>query len=145
MKYRLLLTVVLAVILTGVLVGAVLVSQVHIPAVGNVKTVGIEAFSDANYAVPLTQINWGALSPGETKNFTCYVKSTSNVNASLTVATNNWSPSQAATYITLNWNREGTIIKPGEVLTAIFTIQVSQAVQNVSSFNFDIVITATEA
>ncbi|MCL5877906.1 MAG: hypothetical protein M1540_08870 [Candidatus Bathyarchaeota archaeon] len=85
------------------------------------------------------------MSPGENKTFTCYLKSLSNVNGSLALSVGNWAPTSASNYIILSWNRESYHITPGEVISAVFALQVSSSIQGVTSFSFDVVVTAVEA
>ena len=118
--------------------------QVRIPATGNVKAINIGVYSDQACINALSSIDWGLLAPGENKSVTFYLKSLSNVNASLSLSNGNWAPSIASSYISLSWNRETYHILPGEVLSAILTLQVSSSIQGVSSFNFDAIVTAVE-
>jgi hypothetical protein len=59
------------------------------------------------------------------------------------MATGNWTPPEAANYITLSWNYAGQTLNPSEVLTLTFTLQVSQQITGINKFQFDIMITAT--
>jgi hypothetical protein len=120
------------------------VSQVRIPASGDIKAVGLEVYSDPACTIPLVSIDWGLLNPGETKSVVCYLKSTSNVNASLSLSLAGWDPAHAEEFITLVWNRESAVITPDTVLPAEFTLHVDHTVHGVSSFSFDVVISATE-
>ena len=106
--------------------------------------IGLGVYSDQACTTTLSSIDWGLLEPGGTNTATCYLKSTSNVNASLTLSEGNWAPALASSYISLSWNRESYHVKPGEVVSAILTLQVSSSIQGVNSFSFDAVITAME-
>jgi hypothetical protein len=121
------------------------VPQVRIPASGDIKAVGLEVFSDPACTIPLVSVDWGLLSPGETKSVACYLKSTSNVNASLLLSLAGWDPAEAEEFITLVWDQEGAVITPDTVLPAEFTLHVDSAVHGISSFSFDVVISAVEA
>jgi hypothetical protein len=121
------------------------VPQVRIPASGDIKAVCLEVYSNGACSVPLLSVDWGLLSPGETKSFVCYLKSTSNVNASLLLSLAGWVPAQAEEFITLVWDLEGAVITPDTVLPAEFTLHVDSSVHGVSSFSFDVVISAVEA
>ena len=118
--------------------------QVRIPATGNVKAIDIGVYSDQACVNALSSIDWGLLAPGENKSVTFYLKSLSNVNASLSLSNGNWAPSIAGNYISLSWNRETYHIFPGEVISAVLTLQVSASIQEVSSFSFDAIATAVE-
>jgi hypothetical protein len=127
------------------LVLATCVPQVRIPASGDIKAVGLEVYSDPACTISLVSVDWGLLSPGETKSLVCYLKSTSNVNASLLLSLAGWDPAEAEEYITLVWDQEGAVITPDTVLPAEFTLHVDSAVHGISSFSFDVVISAMEA
>ena len=127
-----------------VMTTAALQSQPKIPATGKIRTVDIAVFSDPTCFVQLTSIDWGLISPGETKNLTIYVKSLSTVDAVLFLGSEDWVPSHSASFIQLSWNRAGTAIKAGEVVSALVSLRVDPAIQNVASFSFIMVFTATE-
>jgi hypothetical protein len=136
---------VLAVMLSLVAAYGLLQVQVRIPATGTVKAIGLGVYSDQACTVALSSIDWGLLSPGESKSYTFYLKSLSTVNASLSLSNGNWEPSIAGSYISLSWNREQYHMAPGEAILAVLTLQVSSLIQGVSSFSFDAVVTAAEA
>ncbi len=118
--------------------------QVRIPATGNIMAIGLGVYSDQACTNTLSSIDWGLLEPGASKTVTCYLKSTSNVNASLALSESNWAPALANSYISISWNRESYHIKPGEVVSAALTLQVSSSIQGVNGFSFDAIITAME-
>jgi hypothetical protein len=90
------------------IVYAVLQAQKTINTYGNVKSLNLQVYQDSACTVVLTQINWGLLEPGQSKSILCYLKSTSTVNASLSLLTSGWNPSNAQNYLLLTWNREGS-------------------------------------
>ena len=146
MKLTIVAAVLVAVaLLASWVVYGVLVVVVRIPAYGNVYGLNLKVFSDQACTQDLTSINWTTLSPGQSRTVTCWLKSISTMNASLTIVPSNWFPVQAANYISLSWDREGYSIVPGEVVAAALTLQVNGAIWNVSSFSFDTVVTAVGA
>ena len=104
--------------------------------------VQIGVYKDADCTEALTSINWGELSPGESKNFTCHIKNQGNMPVTLYMRTENWSPTEAAGYIRLTWDCEGTVLAQGTVVLTTFTLQIDSAIQGVDNFSFDIVIVA---
>lgn len=144
MKQYHLLALCLLILAVSMLVYAVVQFQLRISAFGVVSAVGLEVYSDAECASPLTHIDWGFLAPGESKTVTCHLKSLSTVNAILSLTTDNWNPPYAANYIGVSWNREAALIKPGEVLPAELTLNVDSTVQGISNFNFTIIIAGVE-
>jgi hypothetical protein len=141
---------VLAVLALVVLMGAlaittygILTVQVRIPAVDNIYALNLQVYSDPACTSELSSLNWTTLSPGQTKTVTCYLKSTSTANAVLSMSTADWLPSQAASYLTLSWDREGYSIKPNEVVAAALTLHVDGSIQGITSFGFTVILTAS--
>jgi hypothetical protein len=117
--------------------------QVKIPTVGNIVTVNVAVFSDPACTTQIVMIDWGTLAPDESKTITCYIKSLSNVDSSFAMSAANWNSTQASLYLSVSWNREGYLAKPNEVVPASFTLHVDSAMQNVTGFSFDVIISAT--
>lgn len=118
--------------------------SIKIPAVGKVKGVNIQVYSDSQCSIVLVQIDWGLLSPGENKSFVCYLKSESTVNVVLILAAQDWNPTAAGQYIVLSWNREGFTLQPGQAAEAKLALYVSPSIAGVTSFSFTIIVTASE-
>jgi hypothetical protein len=127
------------------IVYAVLQTQKTINTYGNVKSLNLQVYQDSACTVVLTRIDWGLLESGQSKTVLCYLKSTSNVNATLSLSTLGWNPSNAQNYLRLTWNREGSILQSNQVLNASLTLQVDPSISGVQSFSFNIIITAMEA
>ena len=117
--------------------------QVKIPTIGNIVTVNVAVFSDPACTTQVVMIDWGTLAPGESKTIICYIKSLSNVDSSFSMSAANWNSTQASLYLSVWWNREGYLAKPNEVVPTSFTLHVDSAVQNVTGFSFDVMISAT--
>jgi hypothetical protein len=117
--------------------------QVKIPTIGNVVTMNVTVFSDPACTTQIAMIDWGTLAPGESKIITCYIKSLSNVDSSFSMSAANWNSTQASLYLSVSWNREGYLAKPNEAVPTSFTLHVDSAVQNVTGFSFDVIISAT--
>jgi hypothetical protein len=102
------------------------------------KTVGINVFQNVNLTTPATSINWGMLEPGQTKNSTVYLQSTSNVPITLSIYTANWNPANASRFLTLTWDYKGQAISPSGALPVTFSLAVNASMSGISSFSFDI-------
>jgi len=122
-------------------VGALSQIWVVIPNVAKVKAIGIGVYQDAGCVTRLTEINWGFLEPAETKSFTLYLRSESNVPITLNMTTQNWNPSEAKDFITLTWDREGENLQVKQVVEATITLTVSPNISGVTNFSFDIILT----
>jgi hypothetical protein len=110
---------------------------------GSIKTVGVGVYSDQAATSPLSSINWGTLDPGSNVNKTVYIRNEGTAAATLSMSTSNWSPSNAATYMTLSWNYNGQTVNVNQVVQVKFTLAVSSSVSGITNFSFDITITAT--
>ena len=122
----------------GLLSGAV-----RVPSRAQVKSVGVDAFKDAECTLQLTMIDWGFLEPGQTKNCSAYLKSTSNVAITVSMITEDWNPLNATSLIGCIWDAEGRRISADEVIAVNFTVTVNQSTTGLKSFSFTIVITGS--
>jgi hypothetical protein len=108
----------------------------------HVYCVGINIYWDPECTNPCTTINWGELYPGDTKTQQIYIKNVENTPCTLTMATSNWTPTEASNYITISWNYAGQTLNPSEILPVTFTLKVSEQVTGINDFTFDIIIYA---
>ena len=130
--------------LTMLTTGA-LVSIQTIPSGGTVTAVNVGVYSNSACTQNCTNINWGTLSPGASTTSTIYIKNTGTMPVTLSMATANWTPSNANTYLTLTWNRGTTyVLAVGSSVSATLTLRSSANAGNITTFSFDIVITGTE-
>lgn len=111
---------------------------------GTINAIGVGVYSESACINEVSTIDWGALEPGSTKDVTVYIRNEGTVPMTLSITTDEWTPSAASTYITLSWNREGSQVNAQSVLQATLTISVSSSISDISSFSFDITITGTE-
>ena len=135
----------------------------NFPSVGTIRTIGVKAYYDPTFQNQTTQIQWGTTYPGSTTNATLYIKSTSNTQTTLHLQTGNWTflnstsaivsgPDNTTPYLNLTWNYNGTTISPSQAIPVTFTLSVTESQtfmqflvdNNVTSFSFDITISATE-
>ena len=115
-------------------------SSVRIVGRGTVKAVGVGVFWNSNCTDPVSFIDWGMVEPGSMNNVTVYVRNEGNVASSISLATENWNPSNASDYLTLSWNYDGRQLNLLEVVQVTLSLAVSPSVQGIESFSFDIVI-----
>jgi hypothetical protein len=101
-------------------------------------------YSDSGCTTPLSSIDWGNLTAGGTVTQTIYIKNTSSgLPLTLNMTTTNWSPASANGPITVTWNREGTILSPGQSTVATLTLTVSSSEVGITDFSVQISITGT--
>jgi hypothetical protein len=119
---------------------ALLSSQKTISTTGQISTIGVEVYSDANATTPCSSINWGTLNPGGTANQTVYVKNPGNTAETLSMTTSGWNPSSATSVLTLSWDKQTSSLGAGSVVAATFTLTVASDIGDVSSFSFNILV-----
>ena len=105
-----------------------------------IKAVGVAVYQDPELTVPLTEINWGILEPGEAKNHTAYIKNESNVPITLVLITENWNPLNASKFVALTWDYDGQLLEVDGFVEVTFTLVVDSAISGIDTFSFDIVI-----
>ncbi len=111
--------------------------------VGDVEAIGVGVYWDQACTNNVTYIDWGTIDPGSTVNKICYIQNEGNSVSNVSLQTSNWNPLEAADYINLSWNYSGQSINPDEVIHMQFTLSVSSTIQNITTFSFDITISAT--
>jgi hypothetical protein len=72
------------------------------------------------------------------------VKNEGNVPVTLSVQASNWNPASAQTFLTLTWNRNGYVLAVGASVQAVLYLTVSSSISGITTFSFDITITATQ-
>jgi len=117
----------------------------RIPTGAQMLSVGVGVFWDVTCTAPVTQIDWGALAPGETANVTVYVKNTGNGPISGSISTDSWVPEGAGQYFDLTWNFGVAVLEPGRVRKTSIFLYVHPDITGINSFSFVIIITGTQA
>jgi len=136
------LSVVLIVSVSGIALSLMQV-PVTIPSAGAVKGVGVAIYWDSGCTNPVSSISWGTIDPGSSKNQTVYVKNTGNAAATLTKTVRNWSPTSAVSYLSVTWNYANQVIGVNKYLQVNLTLSAVSNATAITSFNFDLVITAS--
>jgi len=127
------------------LVTAGLITTQTIPSDGTVvSAVNIGVYTDSQCTQNCTNISWGTLNPNSTTNKTIYVKNTGTVPVTLTMTTQNWTPTTANSVITLTWDQQDTILDANQSTPANLTLKVATDTDDLTNFNFNIVITGAE-
>jgi hypothetical protein len=137
-----LLAVVVGVAAAASLIAYALVSSWLVRNVGVVKAVGVAVYWDEACTRPCSEINWGNLTLGETKNVTVYVRNEGNVPITLNMHTENWNPPTAAEHLTLTWNYSGEVLQPRDLVPVAFSLSVDSQAFGFSSFSFEIWVVA---
>lgn len=136
--------VLVATVLTVTTYGAITVSK-NLSSTGAINvSANLGVYSDSACTTSLSTIDWGTITPGNTVTKTVYVKNTgTGTSLALSMATSNWSPASASTYMTISWNRQGTTLAPGVSTAATITLTASSSTVDITSFSVQISITGT--
>jgi len=123
---------------------AILSSNQTVPLNGTINAVNLDVYSDSACTQPVTALNVGTLNPGGTATQTIYVKNTGNIAETLTMTTNNWTPTDASSALTLTWNRQNTVLTPGATTQATLTLTAATNTGTLTTFSCDVTITGTQ-
>lgn len=119
-------------------------SSQSVPSDGNVLTINVGAYTNSQCTTNCTSINWSTVAPGNTTTKTIYIKNTGTTSVSLSLTSSNWSPTNAGSFITLSWNKEDSILAPGNSTAATLSLYVSQSITGITTFSFTVVIIGTQ-
>ena len=117
---------------------AIMTWSQKIPNVATLKVVGVGVFKDVNFTMPVTMIDWGIVEPGETRNYTVFLRSESNVPMNLTMYVANWNPENASLYLDLIWDYDDALLAPGASVPITFSLIVDASIPKFPAFSFDI-------
>ncbi len=138
-----LIVVLLIVIIPVGFVYAAFQYQVTISSHGTIVSREFSFFSDAACTVKVSSIDWGQVGAGEQVSRSLFMKSTLSDSAVASLAVGNFAPASGSSYLACTWNYNGAAISPGQVVPVTFTLTVASTVTGISSFSFDIEVTAT--
>jgi hypothetical protein len=121
-----------------------IIEATKISTTGNIKTtLNLAVYTDQTFKTQLTNFHWGTLSPGSITNQTAIILNSGDATLKLALTVSNWNPSNAATYLSIVWNRESFVLPPNSAVAATFTLNVSSAIVGITNFNVDIIIKGT--
>jgi len=132
------ITVAIIVMMTSAL--ALLQPSTTITNTGAIEALNVGVYQDSACTQSLTALNWGTLRPGTSANRTIYVKNTGNAALTLNMTATAWNPPTASSYITLAWDRQGSLLAPGNKVTALLILSVSADVNGFTDFNCTTII-----
>jgi len=115
----------------------------NIPIRGNVKTIGVGIYWNANCNGNISSVDWGVVEPGSSKNITIYVRNEGNAEMVLSFNTTNWTPPESSQHISISWDYDGRSIRPNEVIRVTMTIIIWTTIGNIKSYAFDLQIKGT--
>ncbi len=123
---------------------AILSNNQTVPLSGTINAVNLGVYTDSQCTQAATALNVGTLNPGGTATQTVYVKNTGNIAETLTMTTNNWTPTDASSSLTLNWNRQNTVLNAGASIQATLTLTAASNTGSLTTFSCDVTLTGTQ-
>ncbi len=114
----------------------------QVPSHGSVKSNNVGIYWYQALTNPVSFIKWGTLEQGSSVNRTVFIRNEGNTDATLSIATSNWNPSEASSYMTLSWDYRGQTLKANQVVKVKLTLSVSTSTAGIIDFSFDITIAA---
>lgn len=127
----------------GIGVSGLLTTTKILDSSGSIMAINIEAFSDQACTQPISSLDWGVPEPGNNIDLIVYLKNTGNADMTLNMYVSNWSPSGSSSYLSLNWDRENTVISSNEVIEATITLSIDSGITGITDFSFQITIEGT--
>ena len=136
-------------------------SEIYIPSVATIKTIGVETYWDQNGAskaetlswdeIKLEKVEWDQITM-EPVDTTVYVKSVSNFRVTMDIFLSDWSPTEISDYLTVSWDYAGAEMDPGEIIPVKITLSapstdtfIDYVLDNeINSFEVSIHFVATE-
>jgi len=109
-----------------------------------IVTIGVGAYWDITATKICDTIDWGALSPGESKTITVYLKNTGKAPITGSFNLTGWDPPEAANYLSLQWDFGEHPLSPSRIRKVSFTLTVSPDIHDITDFRFTIVVTGTQ-
>jgi hypothetical protein len=109
---------------------------------GVVASVDLVVYQDTEGTRILETLDWGTIFPGQDLTQVIYVMNNGNVNMTLHFETANWNPSTASGHISMNWDLPSdNLISPGAIAPIQISLSVSNDIQNIQAFTFNILLT----
>jgi hypothetical protein len=103
-----------------------------------------KSVGDVLIGLNVSSLDWGVLSPGQSKSLGVLVNNIGSLDAVLSVKTQNWLPLEAEQFLNLTWDQEGAILQARQTVAAVVSLNVSPKIWNITDFSFEIVINAVK-
>ena len=122
-------------------------------SIGTIRITGVAAYGgDVKTSNGTNVVDWGTFYPGISNNASFYLESISNILIKLAFNVTDWSPESLASYMTLTWNYNDTVVLPHDRILVNFALSLSSSTDTinylidnkVTSFNFNINIYTLE-
>jgi hypothetical protein len=114
----------------------------NVSAVETSETLG--AFWDAGCSVSVISVDWGNMTPGQTKSTIFYVKNEGSTTVFLSAIDKNWNPTAAQNYIHFIFDSNDQKVKSNEVRKVACSLIVSKQTVGVTNYSFDVLLLGTD-
>ena len=134
----------LTILTSSTIISGVVISSQAISSGGTITSMNVEIFNNNDCSQTCSNIDWGILTPGDSITQTIYIKNSGNKPITLFMTTEEWTPTNASTYLNLTWDKENTNLNPDQVVLASITLSASLNIDSIDDFNFSIIITGVD-
>ncbi len=110
----------------------------NVSAVETQQDIGV--YWDQKCTRIVSSINWGTLTPGQTKTVTFYVRNEGNSTVRLVLSTANYNPSSASSYIILSTSANNSKLDANQTILATTNLKISSKIKGITGFSFDLTI-----
>lgn len=100
----------------------------------------INLYTDQECNTPLTSVDWGQITAGTTSSTTMYLKNEGDMTVNAQLQTENWTPSDSSSFLSLSWDYSGEPIYPDESVRISLRLDVNGDCPTYDNFNFDIIV-----
>ena len=132
-----------AVVLTMAVFAALSASR-DVTLSGTLTAVNVEVYHDSACTQPCTTVDVGTVNPGTSATQDIYIKNTGTVPVTLSMATSNWNPANAGSYLDLSWDRPGYVLGVGSSVQATLTLTAASDTGSLTIFSVTVTITGTQ-
>ena len=132
-----------ALFLTALTTGLLTSNPAATPSV-TTSNADLGVYTDSECTKNCTGLDEVQLAPDTSTTIPIYVKNLGNVPMTLSLTTSSWAPTNAESYLTLSWDRQGYVLDTQSSILATITLTSSASSVNLRAFSFAITITGTE-
>ena len=105
------------------------------------RPVDVDVFSGVGVDIWPSSIDWGTLSPGDSRNSTLiHVNNTGTRAITLTFNCSGFNPVDAENYMTTTWDYRNQTLAVAEVIDVTFTLTVAANITRITDFRYNVTI-----
>jgi hypothetical protein len=91
----------------------------------------------------VSSIDWGNLTPSQTRNITFYIRNEGSTTLFLSGIDKNWNPITAEGYIRFVFGSADQVVQASEVKKVTCSLTISPEIINITNFSFDVLLQGT--